>query len=373
MSRLKSVALNLTLLGVALVVTILLMEGAVRLFMPQPTGISKQDPYGLTMHWPGMTRYLPQFGHDVSFNSAGLRDREHAVAKEPGVFRILLLGDSFMEALQVPFDSSTPSLLERELTRRAGRPVEVINAGTSGWGTDDELRYVEHYGLPYKPDMLLVAMTLHNDISDNLRREWHTLEGDSLVTRPVQRIGFPAYQVAEIKGFLATRFQLYQLWRRVRHGGEIRQIATQLDSHVTQLFQNPSPERIALGVKVTAAMLRQMQQVAREHGASVGIVLLPIAHQLSDTTFALFRRQARDTTVPMDLERPQLLVKAIADSLGIPVIDLLPGFRQWVTQHPDSSLYLKWDGHWNATGHRLAVDLTTPGLLTSGLVPRATP
>ena len=38
----------------------------------------------------------------IKINSAGLRDREHAIAKPPNTVRIAVLGDSMTEALQVP-------------------------------------------------------------------------------------------------------------------------------------------------------------------------------------------------------------------------------------------------------------------------------
>ena len=108
----------------ALGAALMLAEVAVRLLAPQPTGLSHQDRYGLAQHYPGITRYLPQYGHEVTFNSAGMRDREHVADKPAGVFRVLLLGDSFMEALQVPFEASLASLLEKSLAeanRQAGR------------------------------------------------------------------------------------------------------------------------------------------------------------------------------------------------------------------------------------------------------------
>jgi hypothetical protein len=342
-------------------------ETTVRLLWPQPTGVTHQDRYGLALHYPGITRYLPLYGHDVSFNSAGMRDREHSEEKPPGVFRILLLGDSFTEALQVPFEASLPSLVERSLEARTGKRIEVINAGVSGWGTDDELRYLTSYGLKYRPDLVVVAMTLHNDISDNLRHDWHRVENGALVDQPRMPMSFLDYQVMQLKAYLATRFQTYQLWRRVRHGSEIRQAGNQLHSHVVQLFEVPTPEPIAEGVELTDLLLRQVQAVAGAGGAQVVLVLLPIRYQLADSTFAEFVRGAGVPQTAMQIDKPQQMITPFADNLGIPVIDLLPRFRQWMADST-APLYLEWDGHWNEAGHRLAAAVVSDGLVKMGAV-----
>ena len=90
-----------------------------------------------------------------------------------------------MEALQIPFEASFPSLLERALEGKTPRRVEVVNASVSGWGTDDELQYLTTHGMQWKPDLVVVAMTLHNDISDNLRKP------QRLVTRVADQVGIP--------------------------------------------------------------------------------------------------------------------------------------------------------------------------------------
>lgn len=350
----------------AVLLTLGLAELGVRLFYPQPTGLSHQDRFGLAMHWPRMTRFLPQYGHDVSFNSAGMRDREHAKQKEAGVFRILVLGDSFMEALQVPFEASLPSQLERALQERTGKRVEVVNAGVSGWGTDDELRYLKQYGRAWRPDLVLVAMTLHNDISDNLRMAWHTVQHDSLVERPRAPMSFLRYKIVELKAFVATRLQLYQLWSRVRHGSEIRRYTRGLNSHVVQLFQQPAPLSIAWGLTLTALELKGIQAVAAADGGRAAVVLLPLRWQLSDERFAELVASA-DTTVRMELDKPQRAISEIARRLEIPVIDLLPVFRQW-TSAGGASLYHESDGHWNEAGHRLATDAVARGLVEAGVM-----
>jgi hypothetical protein len=67
-------------------------------------------------------------GH-VSVNSLGFRGPEFSIEKERGVFRIAVLGDSFIEAKQVDLDKTFCHRLEGLLNERAGslQRIEVIN------------------------------------------------------------------------------------------------------------------------------------------------------------------------------------------------------------------------------------------------------
>jgi hypothetical protein len=352
------------LVAAALAVAATLSEVSLRLFFPQHMGVYHHDRDGLPMHWPGMVTYLPQFHQTVSFNSAWMRDREHRMHKAPGVYRILLLGDSFMEALQVPFDVSFPPVLEHALTRMLGRPVEVVNASVSGWGTDDELHYLTEYGTQWHPDLVLVTMTLHNDISDNLRERWHTLRDGELVEQPVHRASFLAYKIVELKGFLATHSYLYQLCRTVEHLGDMGETAKELKEHVTELFHEPSPNIIARGLRLTALELARIEAVAAAHHAHAALVLIPLSAQLSPPSVT----QPGGSITPslQDNDRPQRLLTTIADSLRLPTIDLLPVFTHSTKEYGD--LYLQ-EGHWNVTGHHVAADSVAAALVEKGIVP----
>src|SRR5215831_19042426 len=97
------------------------LEIGVRLLSPQPlSAVSRSPRLGWT-HKPN-TRFVyerSEFRVPVQFSSAGLRDREFALAKPPGTYRIALLGDSFVEALQVPLDSCAAKRLESALNASA--------------------------------------------------------------------------------------------------------------------------------------------------------------------------------------------------------------------------------------------------------------
>lgn len=367
MKRLPAWSGNALLLIVTLSLAVGLAEAALRFTAPRATSIAAQDPYGLALHYPGITRYLPNQDQTVTINSAGMRDEEHSREKPDGTFRILVLGDSFMEALQVAAEASLPQLLERELTRQAGRPVEVINAGVSGWGTDDGLRYLTEYGLDYEPDLIVVAMTLHNDVSDNLREYWHTAADGQLVDQQREPIPWFTYKTLQLKAFLAVRLQLVQLWRQVTHGREMETISQDLNTHVVQLFREPPPQRIDFGWELTHLLFERMQEVATGNSAQLAVVLLPLEYQLSDEIFADFVRASGLSAGDLDQERPQRVMRETATELGVQLIDLRPAFQQW-TAEDRPGLYVIGDGHWNEAGHQLATEVVARELLASGAI-----
>src|SRR6202521_4601388 len=106
-------------------------------------------------------------GRELSFydylgasNSLGFRDREHAVAKPAGVYRIVVLGDSIAAGLHVERNQDIfPPILEW-LLDQGGLRAEVINLAVSGYNTQQEVEMLREKGLQYHPDLVVVAYTM---------------------------------------------------------------------------------------------------------------------------------------------------------------------------------------------------------------------
>ena len=108
----------------------------------------------------------------VSTNSQGLRDRERPLTKPSGTYRILMLGDSYPEALQVNVEIAFWRLLEQRLEAcafKSAKHIDVINLGVSGFGTGQELRMLQTRGLAYQPDLVILAFFPGNDVRNNSR------------------------------------------------------------------------------------------------------------------------------------------------------------------------------------------------------------
>lgn len=105
----------------------------------------------------------------IRINNYGFRGRDIAIAKSPGVTRIMVIGDSFTFGVGAEDDETIPSLLEKELAGR-GHNVEVINAGFGGYSPLLHYLKVRDEYLEFKPDMVLYLYDF-SDLADDWRAE----------------------------------------------------------------------------------------------------------------------------------------------------------------------------------------------------------
>lgn len=97
----------------------------------------------------------------VAQNAHGRRGPFRDFTHRERRFRILVLGDSFTEGVQVGEHDLFTAVLERNLP-----DIEFINAGVGGYGTVQEHLFLASEGLKYNPD-LVILMFFENDLSDN--------------------------------------------------------------------------------------------------------------------------------------------------------------------------------------------------------------
>ncbi len=345
----------------AVFIALLVGEGIVRIVYPQELGNWTYTRDGLTLHLSSMTQFSHRFGHLIKTNSAGMRDYDHSLEKSPGVYRILVLGDSFMEANQVKLEDAFVSLLERQLESVTGRSIEVINASVSGWGTDDEFTYLVREGIKYHPDLVLVGMTLHNDIQDNLDEEFHAFSNGHLSEKVRQDISSGDLVLLQVKELLASHSHLYQVLLRAKRFSWVQQAGNRLSTHVASLLKKePTPE-IVRGWDMTGQLFKKMKSESEKVGASLAVFLIPLWVQVSDERLRAFLNEHQLSLEQVRLDQPQLQMKAMGQEEQVEIIDLLADFKRWEKEHPHE-LYLIDDGHWTAEGHRLAASIISERL-----------
>jgi hypothetical protein len=106
----------------------------------------------------------PVYSVTYTFNTMGCRSRDYPLAKEPGVRRILVLGDSYAMGFGVHAKDVFSSRLEQSLNDSARQTrYEVVNCALPGYGTRDERTLFETIGHRYRPDLVLVPVVWNDD------------------------------------------------------------------------------------------------------------------------------------------------------------------------------------------------------------------
>jgi lysophospholipase L1-like esterase len=127
-----------------------------------------------------------------STNAQGMRDREYAVDKPAGTFRIALVGDSIAAGWGVNVEYRFESILERawdERSRRAGGPaVEVLDCAVPGHAPGQRWHHFQQLGWPMRPDLVICEATEADIGWDERRLRYILARGlgfDSPLYRPV--------------------------------------------------------------------------------------------------------------------------------------------------------------------------------------------
>ena len=340
-------------------------------------------------------RYQREGGSYVRVNSDGLRDREHAKIKPADTVRIAVLGDSFTEAMHVPMEQTFWSLLERKLqdcNAFPGKKVEVINFGTSGYGTGQELMMLRQKVWDYSPDLVVLAFTTLNDIYDNSRALSQTEDVPYFVYRDGELVydasfrDSPTYHQRDSKlnrvgRWIHNSLRVVQLVHYVQYVARIklsewktrRRLAAAAPSQPTAAPKVQSAESIGIenmiyfeprdeswqeAWRVTEGLIKQMHDDVAQKKARFLMVTLSNAIQVyPDPTI---RQQFLEHIAADNIFYPNLRLKALAEREEIEFLDLAQPMQGYADQN---KVFLHGfgsdigNGHWNANGHRVAAEL----------------
>lgn len=366
------------LLGCLMALTV--VEASVRVFAPSPPLLYWPDASLGWVHPPHLACTYPGRNGPtaVQFNSRGLRDAERATEKPPGVFRVLVLGDSYAEGVDVEQAQTFAAHLER-LLRASGRPAEVINTGVGGYGTDQEYMYLTREGWGYAPDLVLLAFTVGNDVHDNLMKGYCRSTATGVVCVPPGRgrlrrivVSAKAFLQRHLHSYFFIRQKTAQCYpvRRLLSGLGLTEfqdsddVRNVLPVDLRMLLRDAPPD-LDRGWQLTTAILAGMRQDAAAHGARLAIAVIPEEFQVADAQLQpALRRYGLDPS-QLDLGRPTRMLQMFGSAHGVPVVDLLPVFRAAVSRGGRLS-----NGHWNAAGHLLAAETIYRELAMAGLFGR---
>jgi hypothetical protein len=355
----------------------------------------------------GMIAPPHEFDWDETSNARGWHDVEHAEAKPPGVERVLVLGDSYVEARHVPRDSTFTRLLERRLRERSGYEVaaggmpndstsastgiaagsdaatatspsiEVIAIGHRGWSQREELAALEREGLAYHPDLVLLCFLGFNDVSGNsgeLRARGKQQEETLLAKRPGQtRTSLASLPLLVAPASHLNRALSYRLallsarLEPVLHRDRPAESTIPVDYLVFCDVDDPAWHEAWAETESLVVAIRDRVEAA---GARLLLVSLPMPQQsVEDGVAQLTRAYPALAQLEPDLGRADSLLAGITTRHAIERLALAPSFRDRA-RRANERLHFPVNGHWNEAGHRFAAELIGDYLIAKGLAGR---
>ena len=355
--RFRHFAVNVALLLVSLLLVFVTGEILTRLLFPQqlillrPDIWQPMDSLGYT-HRAKVHTTVNTGERTVHMMTDANGFRIGAVARPPGEFRILLLGDSFMAAMQVEYEQSLAGLIERCVPEWTGHTVTVANAAVAGWDPPQYYLEARRVLAAGRFDLVVVAVFLGNDVVGPERR---------LVMAPLQpdlvhRLRFPGRLswnglvdalLAPINDQLKTRSQFY-VFLKNRSQNVLMRLGLTGVYVPSELRRTEAESR---RWQVTGGLLAGIDTLARQHGTPTLFVLIPSIEQVDSEVLARRTRAFHIDPASLDLDQPDRLMRAQLTALGLEWVSLLDPLR--AAQARGVQLYGRVDPHPTAVGHQV--------------------
>jgi len=321
------------------------------------------------------------------YDARGLRAaRDVATTPAPGTFRILVLGDSYTEGLQV--EAPWPRRLERRLNRDAS-PVlryEVLNAAVAGWSVDNALLYLRDEGWRYRPDLVLYAFDTGNDVFENdhdlIRagpfpypaKPWFALEGDRLVLHdfPLPAEPWSAWLARRGRRVLDDHSALGRGLLALAARVSVRPArASSSAESVPRMGQNYLAATVPewrRAWRLTAALLAALRAEVERRGARFAVVVVNGREEVTARWRWQLDLVPAFRALPHDFDKPNRLLTRFLSRRGIPFVPLLAPFRARFGATGMPGFLPAPDIHWAPAGHALAARVVARALRAQALV-----
>ncbi len=314
--------------ALALVVWEVILENSV---LREPGGIN--SPILGRIMKPGIYLQGTEGYCKTWINSLGMRGPE-IVPKTAAEYRILALGDSHTEALEVSDDKTFVHLLQTRLARNSGRQIRTINAGNNGASPAYYIHLSNFYHSSMNPDYVIIEIfeDVIAHMFDKTREFYVKKEGAEYVT--------------------VANFRDYYIWQMFP------------PLKVIKPFVAFSTFKIALD------KIPMMLEQHRNHGASAGQECTPAVDyaDIIDWTIETLKNEYPKMailylTLNKSESNIEVLMKGSANKYGIDLLNTRDAFSYYYQSHcqPVNGFdnTMPGTGHINEIGHAIVADCLT--------------
>ena len=295
------------------------------------------------------------------FNSYGWRDKEWSLEKPENVYRIAVLGDSMVEAMQVESDRTFLALTEQQLSGNHKLSVELLNFGRSGYTQTEELLVLKNEVELFSPEMVIVFFLPLNDIKDvsketalELLRPFYIVsEKEELIIdtsfvnlrKYKNRTGFKKHSA--LLSLINDRYNSYR--QQLTINKRTKCIETMeiskwgMDKYLSLCTSNPDTTYLK-NYQLNKMLIKAMAKYCKEKGIRFMLVTID-----TDAYIPKIEEKYKYIDPTFDANFFEDDLKNYATSLSIEYLGLQRIFRQ---AYENTSVSLHW-GHWNYEGHKV--------------------
>ncbi len=310
-----------------------------------------------------------------SFNSKGLRGNEYNYNKAGKESRILIFGDSFAEAYMVDFKDMFSEVLKRRLNdadSSGQKFYEVINFGTGGYSTDQEVLYFKSEGVKYNPDIVILMFCVNDVWYNNQKEYWRgykpmyeLIDGRLFLTNvpvPVREPDEPAIYT-RIKDWAAKHSEIYKRTCIVKDKITIafRGDENRIPGDFLIYSKNPDND-VRHAWDVTEAIVSELKIICDSVNSDLIVFYIPSKEAIYNNIWQGLKIGYNMADDEYSVTLPAVKLGIICKKLGIKFIDPTQKLKieaDILLKNENTYIYYKIDSHLNKVGHQLIGEILT--------------
>jgi hypothetical protein len=286
----------------------------------------------------GIYRKGSEIAAKYRINEQGWNSIHKTYAIEKNSPRIILIGDSYVDALQVDVDKSFVSIMEKELGKNF--PIEVFGMGYYGSPLSQYLSVMRD-AIRYSPDLIVVSL-IHNDFDESLvknKDQPYFLQFEKINNEFIPRE--PQDTLSKVKRILSKSATVRFIY---------------LNLQVNRLFQKSNDDvNDNIEANVDTRILdkdyvdNELRPIA--HHVFREMQLLALANDF-ELLFIMDASRERIYKNNPDLNSLNKMVSSLTEEMGIDFIDLTALFEDDFSRNKNKFEF-DIDHHWNSYAHKL--------------------
>jgi|Deesub1362A_J573_1020465.scaffolds.fasta_scaffold04519_2 hypothetical protein len=371
--RAKKIVIKFVLIIFGVLVALIFLEGALR----------------ITNYNSGLKNYHqpdPILGHkgkpnlDTSFsigwclesriitNSQGWRSLKNFSQNKPrNVIRIAVLGDSYVQGLQVDNNEIFTYLLEEKLNNNLGKNFEVYNFGISAYGTVREYLVLKEYVLDYKPDIVILLFYIGNDISDS-GEEYEKY----IMKINKKRILKSKLSILKTYQFIANDvIPKHPKLAKFLYNLGIMDTKINDPKNLPQgyyIYLDDYTPEVANNWKISLEYLSKMNSILDKNNITFIVVFFDAQDIIYNELYTeLLEKYPNAKNSKFDKEKPSRILKIFLLENNISYLYLTEKFVERINKTGEKT-YFPCDLHWNEIGHKWAAEEIYNYLIESGFI-----